>query len=99
MESVYNMYVCVVKNITKQGCADAYYEVTKRFAQEMKNVDGCIDAFVLKSLSNPCEIVNVEYWQSKEKKEADDGSVFLKYKPELKPLFISNTSEEYEKDQ
>lgn len=92
------MYICVVKNLTKQGYTDAYYQVAKRFAQDMKSVDGCIDAYVLKSLSNSNEILNVEYWNSKEKKEQDDGSVFLKYKPELKPLFVSNTLEEYERD-
>lgn len=92
------MYICVVKNVAKEGCADAYYAASKRFAQDMKSVDGCVDAYVLKSLSNPNEILNVEYWDSKEKKEQDDGSVFLKYKPELRPLFVSNTLEEYERD-
>ncbi len=91
------MYIVVVKNKVKENCVEAYYEVSKRFAEDMKSVKGCKDAYVLKSLNNPDEITNVEHWESKEAKEADDGSVFLKYKPELKPLFLSNSAEEYER--
>lgn len=91
------MYIVVIKNKVKENCEEAYYEVSKRFAEDMKQVEGCQDAYVLKSLEQKDVIVNVEHWASKEAKEADNGSVFLKYKSELKPLFLSNSAEEYEK--
>ncbi len=91
------MYIVVIKNKVKENCEEAYFEVSKRFAEDMKKVEGCSDAYVLKSLDEKDVIVNVEHWVSKSAKDADDGSVFLKYKPELKPLFLSNTAEEYER--
>lgn len=91
------MYIVVIKNKVKENCEEAYYEVSKRFAEDMKQVEGCSDAYVLKSLDEKDVIVNVEHWVSKSAKDADDGHVFLKYKPELKPLFLLNTAEEYER--
>lgn len=45
------MYIVVVKNKVKENCVEAYYEVSKRFAEDMKSVKGCKDAYVLKVLT------------------------------------------------
>ncbi|MCF0106629.1 MAG: antibiotic biosynthesis monooxygenase [Holdemanella sp.] len=90
------MYICLIKNKVKKGYEDAYYEVSCAFSNDMKSVDGCLDAYVIRDINNPEIIVNVEKWINQDAKLKDTGEIFLKYKADLKKAgFISNTSEEY----
>lgn len=86
------MYIVITKNIVKEDGINNYIEVSKKFAEDTKKQEGCIDAIVCKDTSLDNCVVNIETWRSKDIFEAYDGNAFLKHKVELKKNFISNTS-------
>ncbi len=90
------MYIVVIENTVKQDSIEKYAEVSTRFMNEMKTLPGMMDALVWKDEHNPSQILNVMMWESKDASKADDGSIFLKYKAELRPYFITNTSRTFE---
>ena len=89
------MYIIMIKNIAKEGMETEYKNVSIQMMEDMKSLEGCIDARVLQSEENPNVIVDEIIWKSKDASKIDDGSIFMKYKPQLKPLFVSNTTETY----
>lgn len=89
------MYIIVIKNTAKEGFAQEYREASVRFMNEMKSLPGLIDAQVWQDNNDQNQILNVIFWESKEAAKADDGSLFMKYKPELKPYFVTNTTQTY----
>ena len=86
----------LIKNVTRPGMADAYAEVSRRFGREMEELPGCRGFEVLRSDQEPEVVANLICWESSEAVRADDGSTFLRFKPELKPLFVSDTTETFE---
>ena len=86
------MYIVVIENTAKKDCFEEYRQASCRFMNEMKTVPGVIDAKVWQDRSNPEQILNVIIWESEDMAKADDGSLFLKYKPELKPYFVTNVT-------
>ena len=89
------MYIVLVKNKVNKSKKTEYMRDSQLFAEEMKEVAGCKDTYVLTSADYEDVIVNVEVWESKYVYEQYDGHVFLKYKEKLKSNFISNTIETY----
>lgn len=89
------MYLCLIKNKVCPEHIQQYIEAARAFAQDTKTVKGCIDAYIMQDAQNEDIIVNVELWKSKEDKDQDDGSVFLKHKPNLRPFFLGNEFEAY----
>lgn len=89
------MYICLIKNKVSPDHITEYLEGAKAFAEDMKSVDGCVDAYIMQSDLDKDIVVNVEVWRSKEDKTNDDGSVFLKHKPNLRPYFLGNEFESY----
>ncbi|MBR3359188.1 MAG: antibiotic biosynthesis monooxygenase [Solobacterium sp.] len=89
------MYIIVIKNTAKEGFAQEYREASVRFMNEMKRLPGLIDAQVWQDNNDQNQILNVIFWESEEAAKADDGSLFIKYKPELKPYFVTNTTQTY----
>ncbi|MCR4951875.1 MAG: antibiotic biosynthesis monooxygenase [Solobacterium sp.] len=89
------MYIIVIKNTAKEGFAQEYREASVRFMNEMKSLPGLIDAQVWQDNNDQNQILNVIFWESEEAAKADDGSLFMKYKPELKPYFVTNTTQTY----
>lgn len=89
------MYYILIKNVAKPGMAETYAEVSKRFGQEMERLPGCASFEVLRSDQEPEVVANLICWESREAARADDGSTFLAFKSELKPLFVSNTTETF----
>lgn len=89
------MFICVIKNEVQENHIQDYIKVTKQFADEIKNIPGCIKTIVLQDMVNKNVVVNVEIWDSQESKEKDSGNIFKKYKPELKKYFLSNQTETY----
>lgn len=89
------MFVVLVKNKVELECLSDYIQVSKKFAQDMNNVEGCTMAKVLTSSTEKDIVTNLEIWESKEAYDKYDGSIFLKYKPELKKGFLGNTTETY----
>lgn len=89
------MYIIVIKNTAKEGFAQEYREASVRFMNEMKRLPGLIDAQVWQDNNDQNQILNVIFWESEEAAKADDGSLFMKYKPELKPYFVTNTTQTY----
>lgn len=90
------MYYVLIKNIAKEGKTEEYAEVSKRFGAQMEQLPGCVRFEVIRSEQEPAMIANLICWESREAAQADDGSTFLAFKPELKPLFESNTTETFE---
>ena len=89
------MYTIVITNTVRQGCSEQYKEVSKRFMNEMSQLPGCLRAEVWQDRDDECQILNVITWQTEEASKADNGSLFLKYKAELKPYFVTNTTKTY----
>ncbi|WP_315110719.1 antibiotic biosynthesis monooxygenase family protein [Clostridium intestinale] len=90
------MFVVIVKNKVKVEGKEEYIDVSRKFASDMTKVDGCIDAKVLVSNQEEDVVLNYELWESEEVFKKYDGSVFLKYKPELREYFIGNITETFE---
>ena len=90
------MYYVLIKNVAHEGEAEAYAEVSKRFGAAMEQQPGCLGFEVIQSVQDPQVIANHIRWESREAAAADDGSTFLAFKGELKPLFVSNTTETFE---
>ena len=86
------MYIVVIENTAKKDCHEEYRLASCRFMNEMKEVPGVIDAKVWQDRNNPEQILNVIVWESEAMAKSNDGSLFLKYKPELKPYFETNTT-------
>lgn len=89
------MYIIVISNTVKEGFAEDYKKASVCFMNEMKTLPGLIDAQVWQDKSDQNQILNVIIWESEEASKADDGSLFMKYKPELKPYFLTNTTKTY----
>ncbi|MGM9960126.1 MAG: antibiotic biosynthesis monooxygenase family protein [Allobaculum sp.] len=89
------MYICIIKNSVRPEGIEEYKAVSSQFAHDMKNVPGCIDAYVIQDQNDSTLIANVEVWENREAKEQDTGTVFQKYKPLLKKYFVSNQIECY----
>lgn len=90
------MYYVLIKNTVKEDKAEEYAEVSKRFGAQMESLPGCLRFEVIRSEQSPKVIANLICWESREAAQADDGSTFLAFKPELKPLFMGNTTETFE---
>lgn len=90
------MYCVLIKNVAKEGKSEEYAEASLRFAAEMRKLPGCLSFDVLRSDQDDSVIANLITWESREAAAADDGSVFLAFKPQLKPLLVSNTVETFE---
>ena len=90
------MYIVITKNVVKEDGINDYIGVSKKFAEDTKKQEGCIDAIVCRDIKETNCVVNIETWECKEVFDAYDGNVFLKYKAELKRNFISNTSLNFE---
>lgn len=86
------MYLVIVKNIVKEDGINDYIETSKKFAEDTSNIKGCLGSEVYKEVNTSNCVVNIERWENKEVFEAYDGSIFLKYKEELKKNFINNTT-------
>ena len=89
------MYIVMVRNIAKEGMEAEYMDVSKKMMDDMKKLKGCVDARVLQAEENASIIIDEIVWEDKEASKIDDGSVFLKYKPQLRPLFVKNTTETF----
>lgn len=89
------MYIVMITNTVKAGSEEAYKKGSAAFMEEMKTVEGCLNTQVWQNSTDSCEIVNVLVWQSEEAAKADDGSVFMKHKPQLRPHFVTNTVQTY----
>lgn len=89
------MFVVIVKNKVNIKGREQYIKTSRKFAQDMKEVKGCVEAKVLISLHDNETVVNYEVWKTQSHYENYDGKVFLKYKKALKEHFISNVSEMY----
>lgn len=90
------MYAVLIRNVAKPGRAAEYLEVSQRFAEAMRELPGLVDFRVLVSDDDPSVVLDLLLWESREAAKADDGSTFLRFKPELKPLFAGNTTETFE---
>lgn len=90
------MYYVLIKNVAREGKVDQYAEVSKRFGAAMEQLPGCLSFEVIRSCEDSRVVANLIRWESRKAAEADDGSTFLAFKPELKPLFESNTTEAFE---
>lgn len=90
------MYAVIIRNKVRPGMRGRYVEVSQRFAAEMRKLSGLHDFRVLVSDDDKDTVVDLLLWESREAAAADDGSVFLSFKPELKPLFESNVTETFE---
>lgn len=86
--------VVVITNKVKLEGKNAYIEASKKMAKETEEVEGCICSKVLLSDVED-EVINLEVWESKEKFDQYDKSAFFKYKAELKPNFLGNTTKIY----
>ncbi|MDO4467529.1 MAG: antibiotic biosynthesis monooxygenase family protein [Bacillota bacterium] len=84
--------IVLIKNKVRLEGKKVYIEASKKMAKETEKVDGCISSTVLLSDVED-EVINLEVWKSKEAFDKYDGSAFLKYKAELKPNFLGNTTE------
>ena len=89
------MFVVLVKNKVKLEEKEKYIKVSKKFAQDMKQVTGCLDACVWESKEQSDCVVNYELWQDEESYLAQDHEIFSRYKQDLKKGFLSNISETY----
>ena len=89
------MYIVMVRNIAKEGMETEYRDISKRMMEEMKELEGCVDARVLQAEEQASVIIDEIVWEDKEGSRIDDGSIFMKYKSQLKPLFLKNTTETF----
>lgn len=87
------MIIQNVNNTVKDGKKDDYIAQAKFFVDDLKKVAGCMDAGVFdEEKGNKVRIISI--WndeQAMNSKEA--GNVFLSHKAQLKPNFISNTTD------
>ena len=74
---------------SKKDCHEEYRLASCRFMNEMKEVPG---RHRREGMAGPEQILNVIIWESEAMAKSNDGSLFLKYKPELKPYFETNTT-------
>lgn len=87
------MIVSIVRNRVKAEGISEYIDIASRFMQDMRLVEGCINAYLLRDEKQKNVIINMVVWQSQEYMEKGEGNVFLKYKAELKKYFLGNESE------
>lgn len=90
------MFVQMITNTAKAGHENAYLAASQRFAADMGTVQGCVASYVWQAVDDSAVVVNVNLWESAEACAADDGSVFLAHKAELKPHFAGNVTTTYE---
>lgn len=90
------MYAVVIRNTVRAGKSKEYVEVSRRFAGAMRELPGLVDFRVMVLDDNPDVVIDLLLWESREAAKADDGSAFLRFKPELKPLFEGNSTETFE---
>ena len=69
------MYYVLIKNVAREGRAEEYAEVSKRFGAEMERLPGCLRFEVIRSEQEPDVIANLICWESKEAAQADDGLI------------------------
>lgn len=86
------MIINIINNYLKEGCKEKYLEVAKRFAQDMlENEKGCTSFEIYEDEQAKDNVIMVIKWESEEDlKNHNASTMFPKYKPEFRPLFIKN---------
>lgn len=84
------MLLQLVNNKVKTADKEKYLHNAKKFAEDLRLVDGCLDANIYTTKKED-EVFIVSKWQSKMAMESNEaGDMFLKHKPNLKPYFVKN---------
>ena len=89
------MFAVIVRNKVNVEGKQEYIEISKKFAKEMVQVEGCIESKVLVSNLEQDSVINFELWRSEADFQNYNGEIFLKYKPELKKYFLGNETETF----
>ncbi|WP_270748763.1 antibiotic biosynthesis monooxygenase [Lactobacillus amylovorus] len=86
------MIIQNVNNTVKDGKKNDYIVQAKLFVDDLKKVTGCMDAGVFdEEKDNTVQIISI--WNNEEAMNSKEaGNVFLSHKAQLKPNFISNTT-------